>query len=857
MESRKKLITNMLRQATKPIHLPADQPGAGNEPGTEGLENVRLTPLVPLITDRVFLDEVVSPVASSRDQALEGIDQVNRGDELADEQVDNAEAIILAEFRPCIDVIRGSILDFPSPWEKLAGFRSFIDTAIGAVGRIEVPQLPTVPYGGTGFVVGKNLILTNRHVAQLFTSGIGIKQLAFKADIGAAIDLKQEIIPAAPKLFRIKKTEVIHPYWDAALLSVEGLEDVEPLTLMVNPPNGIPSRAVAVIGYPMLDYRNDLDLQHRIFRGVYGKKRLMPGTLMGYATTKSFGREVEALTHDSSTLGGNSGSAVLDLMTGQVLGLHFAGDYMKANYAVPTWQLALDRRLVDLGVRFDGGTTPAHSSPPWLQVWESLHESPRNQPEPPGEVPGEVVPVEPARREAPDNHLPAVADWFERTTHEEIAAAYLRDPEGVTSLLLRTLQPDDAGELLADLQASNPGRTGLAPDQRETVAAEGLFNAGVDADLPEIIFLHGITGSHLATRGGLLNRLWLNPLAFLAGNMAEKLTLTNDGLADAAPGLKLLADGHIRYVYERAARTWRKQGFVVHEFAFDWRKSIAHSADRLHLFIENLRDERAVNRPFVLVAHSMGGLVAALYAQRHREWSDRVAQAFLLGTPLRGSYAPIEVVLGTYPFLLKLAKLSRLDDITDLRKMARTMPGLLDMLPDPAIFSDAAPVYRQQAWPDGIVPQQTWLAQSETLKTLYRESPLLARSVGIVSLAHATVGALTTKDGKVTAGLRTVVGDGTVPGKSAVIQGRVNFKVSTVHALIPRDPEVIRAIADIIRTGECNLPEVEAGDLDQGVAAAETIADAPTEAVASDVHARLGNGIFTQADFDWLVSPFM
>lgn len=64
------------------------------------------------------------------------------------------------------------------------------------------------------------------------------------------------------------------------------------------------------------------------------------------------------MTHDSSTLGGNSGSAIIDVRTGEVIGLHFAGLYLRANYAVPTYELARDRRVAGLGVHFQG-TVPA------------------------------------------------------------------------------------------------------------------------------------------------------------------------------------------------------------------------------------------------------------------------------------------------------------------------------------------------------------------------------------------------------------------------------------------------------------------------------------------------------------------
>ena len=64
------------------------------------------------------------------------------------------------------------------------------------------------------------------------------------------------------------------------------------------------------------------------------------------------------MTHDSSTLGGNSGSAVIDVATGTVIGLHFAGEYLKANYAVPTYELARDRRVADAGLNFQGSVAP-------------------------------------------------------------------------------------------------------------------------------------------------------------------------------------------------------------------------------------------------------------------------------------------------------------------------------------------------------------------------------------------------------------------------------------------------------------------------------------------------------------------
>jgi endonuclease G, mitochondrial len=51
-----------------------------------------------------------------------------------------------------------------------------------------------------------------------------------------------------------------------------------------------------------------------------------------------------------------------------VLGLHFAGRYLEANYAVPTHELALDRRVVEAAVNFDGRTATARA-PSWDPLW--------------------------------------------------------------------------------------------------------------------------------------------------------------------------------------------------------------------------------------------------------------------------------------------------------------------------------------------------------------------------------------------------------------------------------------------------------------------------------------------------------
>ena len=173
----------------------------------------------------------------------------------------------------------------------------------------------------------------------------------------AAVDFKHEAFTETDNssFFTVEDVTMIHPYWDMALLRVAGLSArYKPMTLSVARPEELDGRNVVVIGYPARDERNDMALQDRIFERVYNVKRLQPGKIRPRMRVRSFGNDVEAMVHDRSTLGGNSGSAIIDVETGHVIGLHFAGEYLKANYAVPSHELARDTRVLDAGVRFAG-----------------------------------------------------------------------------------------------------------------------------------------------------------------------------------------------------------------------------------------------------------------------------------------------------------------------------------------------------------------------------------------------------------------------------------------------------------------------------------------------------------------------
>lgn len=332
-----------------------------------------------------------STSSRGNDQALEdsvrGVLKVAREESLSDSELFALEAIILPRERPVVFVQNDSFGTLPSPWAHFAlePIRRQIENAIPAVGRIELPDSPWIPYGGTGFIVGDNLLMTNRHVGELFATGLGLKNLAFRPGQSAAIDFKRETQSDVSINLRVREIVMIHPHWDMVILRVDGLPaGHSALTLSVLSPEELNDREIAVIGYPARDERNDLALQDKIFSGVYNVKRLHPGRIRPRETMNSFGHPVKAMTHDSSTLGGNSGSAVLDVATGHIVGLHFAGIYLKANYCVPTFELARDSRVVDAGLNFSHHIALTDE---WLAAWRIA------DPETPAAVPASLQPT--------------------------------------------------------------------------------------------------------------------------------------------------------------------------------------------------------------------------------------------------------------------------------------------------------------------------------------------------------------------------------------------------------------------------------------------------------------------------------
>ena len=314
--------------------------------------------------------ESISPERTNVQSGLEKLAD-NRHQDITPNEMFGLEAIVMKENRPVVFVRGNSYDDVGNPWSSLnaAQVKTRLSNLFPLIGRIELPNSTLLPYAGTGFVVGKGLVATNRHVAQIFAQGLGLTIRYRGGD--AAIDFKRQVdTPEDDRsdYLSVRGVEMIHPYWDMALLQVDGLRTDKMLRLSVLSPDQLVNRNIVAVGYPALDPRNDAALQDKIFGGVYYVKRLQPGVVRARAKVQSFENQVNAMTHDASTLGGNSGSAIIDVDSGEVVALHFAGEYLKANYAVPMFELARDSRVASK-LNFDGRVAATSDFDP---AWRSL-----------------------------------------------------------------------------------------------------------------------------------------------------------------------------------------------------------------------------------------------------------------------------------------------------------------------------------------------------------------------------------------------------------------------------------------------------------------------------------------------------
>jgi len=211
-------------------------------------------------------------------------------------------------------------------WERFQPQLKQLQPSVARLERIDDPA-PALGTGrtslGSGFLVAPGILLTAAHVVDALSFGTrrlepGMALADFRGYYGAGGRDQRSILDVI----------AIDADLDLALLRIEAIEtDTSRLALMPVKDELSPACPVCVVGYPLDDPRNSRALVSIIFENQFGVKRAALGEILGVTEKR--------LSHDCSTLGGNSGSPVINVTTGTVCGVHVAGEELTRNEAVP------------------------------------------------------------------------------------------------------------------------------------------------------------------------------------------------------------------------------------------------------------------------------------------------------------------------------------------------------------------------------------------------------------------------------------------------------------------------------------------------------------------------------------------
>ena len=304
-----------------------------------------------------FSESLSSTPAASTTDAIASL----RGRPNLERPMTFTEAIVVREGYPVLLVKNNKYVEPKLPiWkQRLTPHRARINRCLGAVGRIEFTGHSQLNWGGTGWRIDEDTIITNRHVANLF-SDIRRQGFPIKKSMRVRIDFREEHNTGGIAEFpidKVKFVELFEPDIDLAFLRLErgALNNLNADPLSIKDDLG-DVEFVGVIGYPAFDSRNSAADQSRIFDDIFDVKRLAPGKIIDLLAGR------DAFQHNSTTLGGVSGGAVIDIATGCAVGLHFGGREGIANYSVKPKSI-LDRATKNnVRVRLCGDGGPGNGA---------------------------------------------------------------------------------------------------------------------------------------------------------------------------------------------------------------------------------------------------------------------------------------------------------------------------------------------------------------------------------------------------------------------------------------------------------------------------------------------------------------
>lgn len=272
---------------------------------------------------------------------------------------------------------------------------------------------------------------------------------------------------------------------------------------------------------------------------------------------------------------------------------------------------------------------------------------------------------------------------------------------------------------------------------------------------------------------------------------------------------------------------------AVLEYAYDWRLPVAHNGQRLAYAADQhlkrwaaSREHEAARRGdpagdeparLVLVAHSMGGLVAR-QACAISGFADQVKGVVTLGTPFFGAPKTVTLLGSGKGTPLPLPR-------SRVRRLAVTLPGVYDLLPAYRCVADGDGARQvtasdiQMLGGDGDHVEGAFAQRQKVAGTK------LPGHVQVAGAHQPTVQAVTLESGMVTGHRYTIQppgkegrcltdlgGDGTVPRESAQLPGHAAMPLAQSHGALASSAEAILVVQDTL-TGTQTGPWQGAGEL--------------------------------------------
>jgi len=291
-----------------------------------------------------------------RDQGAGAV--LDRGERVA------LEALVKLTGRPAVRIEDGTV-DVNNPqlgeWQgPVVLHLDQVEKVQASVGRVDLGGR----HMGTGFVAGPGLVMTNRHVLETIATPLPRRKDPshwLLSDRGATINFSSSG-REDDQSFKIKSVVFAGPNpilhepidfedLDMALLEVEtsnsaGTVLPGPLDILSDPGAARGNGQLFVFGYPAAPHVLPTDMSgnprmdvikrlRAIFGTRYSVKYLSAGVINKPVGNVSGDPRNWTFAHDATTLGGNSGSCIFRISDGHfgVAGLHFAGDWMRANFA--------------------------------------------------------------------------------------------------------------------------------------------------------------------------------------------------------------------------------------------------------------------------------------------------------------------------------------------------------------------------------------------------------------------------------------------------------------------------------------------------------------------------------------------